>query len=321
MRYVKKTCILRQLKNGFSADGKSLSGIVKAEQYAANLGIEVSTVNLAPISAGEYYLVIADREKRYKLLPFDGQNRFSLHTDMQIAEGFYAVLCFVKASATPIAYGVCGALPYDIFTLVRRAFSTAENHNTPIVNADLPPTNPEIRPIYDDEMVANDNYYEQENTPHANDPLTQSGEDAPLESGDPHQGTPPRHDADENANDESVRHAFGTESDGYYQSIKGELSALFARYPEDETLTDAYPASEWVRVKGEAGKAEELVGLIYESGMVKYVCYAVPATDDAPQEIRDKAYFVPVSPLTPEIGFYVLYQSAATGESILKKEI
>ena len=99
------------------------------------------------------------------------------------------------------------------------------------------------------------------------------------------------------------------------------MTALFARYPEDETLTDAYPASEWVRIKGEKGNAEELVGLIYEGGLVKYICYAVPATERTPQEMLDKAYFVPISPLTPEVGFYVLYQSAATGESIVKKEL
>ena len=99
------------------------------------------------------------------------------------------------------------------------------------------------------------------------------------------------------------------------------MTALFARYPQDETLTDAYPASEWVRIKGEEGNAKELVGLIYESGLVKYICYAVPATEHAPQEMREKAYFVPVSPLTPDVGFFVLYQSAATGESILKQEV
>ena len=33
MNYVKKMCILRQVKQGFSGDGKALSGLVKVEQY------------------------------------------------------------------------------------------------------------------------------------------------------------------------------------------------------------------------------------------------------------------------------------------------
>ena len=60
MRYVKKTCILRQLKNGFSTDGRELSGIVKAEQYGSNVSIEFYANNLAPTNGQEYCLVVAD---------------------------------------------------------------------------------------------------------------------------------------------------------------------------------------------------------------------------------------------------------------------
>lgn len=321
MRYVKKTCILRQLKNGFSADGKTLSGIVKAEQYAKNVAVELSTVNLAPTTAGGYYCVLADKMKRHKILALEEGTRFSFHTDMEIADGFYAVLCFLGSNATPIAYGACGNLPYDIFSLVRQVFSAVETPSQNTVTTDMPPSNVKIEPLYNDELVANNNYFEKEGEPYAENDPAQGGNDAPIESGDPHQGETPRTDLEQNADDESVRHAFGTETDGYYQSIKGEISALFERYPQDETLADAYPASEWVRVKGEENDVKELVGLIYESGLVKYICYAVPANEDTPEEIKKQAYFVPVSPLTPEVGFYVLYQSAATGESIPKKEV
>ena len=321
MRYVKKTCILRQLKNGFSADGKSLSGIVKAEQYAQSMGVELSTANLAPTTTGAYYCVIADKLKRHKLLALEDGNRFSFHCDMDIAEGFYAVLCFLSTGATPIAYGACGNLPYDIFTLVRQVFSSPNQEQKPPLNKDMPPMNSKITPIYNDELVATDNYFEKEKINHAQDSATQSGNHAPTESGNQNQRETPRDDPTPNAHDEGVRHAFGTETDGYYQSIRGELSALFEKYPSDETLTSAYPASEWVRVKGEADTPQELVGLIYESGLVKYICYAVPAREETPQEIKDTAYFGPASPFTPDIGFFVLYQSAATGETIANKEL
>ena len=321
MRYVKKTCILRQLKNGFSADGKSLSGIVKAEQYAQSMGVELSTANLAPTTTGAYYCVIADKLKRHKILALDEGSRFSFHADMDIGEGFYAVLCFLSTVATPIAYGACGNLPYDIFTLIRQVFSAPAFQEKQAFSADLPPMNLKNPPIYNDELVANDNYFEKEETDNAENCAAQSGDNAPPESGNKNQRETSGDDPAPYADDESVRHAFGTETDGYYQSIKGELSALFQRYPADESLTSAYPASEWVRVKGEADAPQELVGLIYEGGLVKYICYAVPARAETPQEIKDTAYFVPVSPLTPEIGFFVLYQSAATGENIVRKEV
>ena len=323
MRYIKKTCILRQLKNGFSADGNPLSGIVKVEQYAQHIAVELSTANLAPLSEGEYHLLLADTEKRYKLFPLDS-TRFSFQGDMQLAAGFYAAICHVNEDAEPIAYGVCGNLSYDLFSLIRTAFSTPERMVAttppPPFNADLPHAYQDARPTYNDELVAGDNYYEKEKH-YAHTATAQAGENAHIEGGNSHQETPQRNDSNQDEDDEGVRHAFTTQSDGYYQSIKGELTALFARYPQDETLTDAYPASEWVRVKGTEGAPEELVGLIYESGLVKYICYAVPATESAPQEIREKAYFVPLSPLTPEVGFFVLYQSGATGESIVKTEL
>ncbi len=323
MHYVKKTCILRQLKNGFSADGNPLSGIVKVEQYAQHIAVEISTANLAPLSEGEYHLLLADTEKRYKLFPLDSA-RFSFHGDLQLAAGFYAAICHVNEDAELIAYGVCGNLSYDLFSLVRTAFSAPERMVAttppPTFNADLHNGYQGAHPTYDDELVAGDNYYEKEKH-YAHTATAQAGENAHIEGGNSHQETPQRNDPNQDEDDEGVRHAFPTQSDGYYQSIKGELTALFARYPQDETLTDAYPASEWVRVKGTEGAPEELVGLIYESGLVKYICYAVPATESAPQEIREKAYFVPISPLTPEVGFFVLYQSGATGESIVKTEL
>lgn len=320
MRYVKKTCILRQLKSGFSADGKALSGIIKAEQYANNVGVEISVSNLANTSSGEYYLILSDAERRYRLLPLEKSTRCSFVSEMQLAEGFYAVLCFFAGAPNPIAYGVCGNLPYDIFTLVRKVFSASEKDGSGAINAHLPPTNSEIAPLYNDELLAGENYYEKEDARNDEIAHTQNSNDAPLEGGNPHQGEAERCDSKPNEDDACVRHAFGTETDGYYQSVKGELAALFERYPTDDSLTDAYPASEWVRVKGEKETPQQLVGIIYESGLAKYICYAVPATEDAPQDIKDKAFFVPVSPLTPQKGFYVLYQSAATGEHIVKQE-
>lgn len=341
MRYVKKTCILRQLKNGFSTDGRELSGIVKAEQYGSNVSIEFYANNLAPTNGQEYCLVVADGAKTYKLLPLQSpfQNRFTFQTSMQLAGGFYAVVCFLEnGNASPIAFGASGNLPYDVYSLCRHAFASDVKAGAKTAPASAPveapqkspaPTPPEAQSglpradvqlaVYDDERVASENYYEKENGYESN-PHTKNCENAPPESGNQNQGQAQRNYAEQDANHESVRHAFTTETDGYYQSIKGELALLFERYPADETLTGAYPASEWVRVRGEKDSPEELVGLIYESGLVKYICYALPKRDDTPQEIREKGYFVPVSPLTPQTGYYVLYQSAATGESIIKKE-
>jgi len=49
MNYIKKMCILRQVKQGFSGDGKALSGLIKIEQYGKNLAVKcrLSTLHLS----------------------------------------------------------------------------------------------------------------------------------------------------------------------------------------------------------------------------------------------------------------------------------
>ena len=128
MNYVKKMCILRQIKQGFSADGKPLTGLIKAEQYGKNLAAEVSIINFAPLSSGEYFCLLSDGKGKTEMLALRGKSLFNLLTDMDITEGFCAVICLVKNEVIPVAYGVAGNKVYDW-----RA----------ILNATLPPVFPQ----------------------------------------------------------------------------------------------------------------------------------------------------------------------------------
>ena len=67
MNFIKKMCVLRQIRPGFSGDGKQAGGVVKAEQYGKNLSVEVSVIGFAPLAAGEYYALIADAKERIKI--------------------------------------------------------------------------------------------------------------------------------------------------------------------------------------------------------------------------------------------------------------
>ena len=73
MNYVKKMCILRQIKQGFSGDGKTLSGLVKAEQYGKNLAVEVSVINFAPLIVGEYFCLLSDGKGKTETLALRGK--------------------------------------------------------------------------------------------------------------------------------------------------------------------------------------------------------------------------------------------------------
>ena len=118
MIFIKKMCVLRQMRAGFSGDGKQVGGVVKAEQYGKNLAVEVSVVGFAPLAAGEYYCLIADSENRTELLPLRGKSLFNLISDLDVSGGFCAVICLVKNGITPLAYGVSGDKEYDFDALL-----------------------------------------------------------------------------------------------------------------------------------------------------------------------------------------------------------
>ncbi|MGN1053187.1 MAG: hypothetical protein ACI4SH_07360 [Candidatus Scatosoma sp.] len=127
MIFIKKMCVLRQMRPGFSGDGKQVGGVVKAEQYGKNLSVEVSVVGFAPLTAGEYYAVVADPYDRVELLPLRGKSLFNLISELDVSEGFCAVICLVKNGITPLAYGVSGNRQYDFEKLVRSVAAPGEN--------------------------------------------------------------------------------------------------------------------------------------------------------------------------------------------------
>lgn len=323
MNYIRKMCILRQIKQGFSGDGKTLSGLIKAEQYGKNLAIEVSVINFAPLASGEYYCLLSDGKGKTEMLSLRGKSIFNILSDIDISGGFCGIICYVKNEVVPIAYGVNGNGNYDWKS---------------ILNATLPPVFPntkgavaheiagaaEVAPApiseektdYNDEEVATNNYYEEK--PNEREQYEEIGENAHPESTAQKPCEEERTDAEANADATGVLHPFKTDPDGYYLSVKGEIDELFANYPRDTTLCGAFSCTEWVRIKGTAKEPKYLVGVLYDDGRAKYICYALAAEDkeNPPKEIEKVCAFVPVSAYDETQGFFVIFQSAASGECI-----
>jgi hypothetical protein len=341
MNYFKKTCILRQVRQGFSADGKTLSGLVKIEQYGKNVSAEVSILNFAPLSAGEYYCLLADAFSRTELLPLRGKSLFNIISGLDVSAGFCAVICFVKEEVLPIAYGVNGQERYEWRKIIENAFQplnktkgagTRLTDESAVMNSNptplITPTRPseeerartqtkDNRTNYNDELLAEEDYFREEEGDERRRNY-ESSENAQTESYDKEPNGEVGADFEENDDAQDVLHPFKTDTDGYYQTVKSEIDELFARYPKDDTLNGVFSCSEWVRIKGDEGSPQYLVGVVYENWQAKYVCYALPAEDseNPPDEIKDVCTFVPVSHFDDTIGFFVIFQSASTGECI-----
>ena len=168
--------------------------------------------------------------------------------------------------------------------------------------------------------MASENYYEQERNDES-DVSEKSLKNVPFKDGSQKQETDAGSDLAANDDDESVRHAFTTSGRGYYDSVKDEIDTLFTNHPRDDTLKNAFSSSEWVRVKGEEDNPQYLVGVVYEDLSPKYVCYALAANgaNEPPEEIAQACVFVPTSAFNEQTGFFVIFQSASTGECIHPK--
>ena len=317
MNYMKKMCILRQIKQGFSGDGKPLSGLIKIEQYGKNLAIEVSIINFAPLASGEYYCLLSDGKGKTEMLKLRGKSIFNVLSDIDISGGFCGIVCYVKNEVVPIAYGINGNRSYDWRSILNATlppvFPRAEQE---VELAETVTEEEEEASEYDDEAVSQDNYFEEKED--ASNVLRETEQNAHLESAAEKQAEKERIDETANGDAQSVRKPFQTDPDGYYLSVKGEIDALFEKYPTDETLCKAFSCSEWVRIKGTAESPEYLVGVVYDDGRAQYVCYALAAKkgNEPPEEIKEVCTFVPLSVFSDADGFFVIFQSAASGECI-----
>ncbi len=330
MNYVKKMCILRQVKQGFSGDGRTLSGLIKVEQYGKNLAVEVSIINFAPLVSGEYYCLLSDGRGKTEMLSLRGKSIFNILSDIDVSGGFCGIICYVKGEVVPIAYGINGNGSYDWRAILNKALppvfpkkegaesalSSSPAHLVLEENEDSRYEMKEKSVPYDDEAVATENYFEEKENERVQP--TKTDENAQVEGAGKEEGEKLGADPSENVDAPRVRNAFETDPDGYYLSIKRELDELFSTYPQDVSLARVFPHSEWVRLRGTAKEPTYLVGATFEEGKARYICYALAAEDkdSPPEEIRSVCTFVPLSPLVEAKGFFVIFQSAATGECI-----
>jgi len=115
-----------------------------------------------------------------------------------------------------------------------------------------------------------------------------------------------------------------TKYDGnnFYYAVKPQIDELFVCYPEEKNLSEGVPNSKWVRVDAEDGYY--VVGLLFDEDEPSFICYGVPEYLDAdkrraPQELENMCVFLPLDFSEGErkaTGYWVIYQSAKTGEII-----
>lgn len=297
--YTKNIAVIRGLKSGFSADGGSLSGLVKAERYGGKLRAEISLINFAPLTEGRYVAAVSDGTHAQIL----ENGFFEGYSDVDTSSGFAALVCFVNGGVFPIASAVCGNF-HSAADGIKEIIERAE---TPVI----PPPVPPAEESYQDEAIAKENYYEYE----------QAAADGGALREDKAQEKDGRGLRE---NEESAAYVKGDrQTDGlargecFYQRMKGEIERLLAAYPAEERLERVVGNSRWVKINY-GGEKFYVFGVMYEDGSPQYICYGVPSTDSRrpPESLKGLASFIPAARDGSKDGFWVMYQDAATGASV-----
>ncbi len=313
MAYEKRVLVLKQVRRGFTADGGALSGAVYAERLGDMLTVTPRLVGIAPVKEGRYALVLSIEGEIF-VAELKGSAPVKIENVPSIRRGLSVLLVFWKGEAKPIAFASAGIASPD-YTPLLEAFNGRKpavpmppnELPVPMPNVPVAPTVPlpgeeeEEPPFrendYDDEAIADANYFDDEKVQ----------ADGDAEGYGPHAESGGQTCGDEGVSDGFLR---PQGSLTYYNSIRGRLEEAFEKFPKDERLRGVFPHSEWVK------RGEALIGIVYEGGLPRYLCVAVPAEGEPPEEMQGTCAFVPVSPFSDEAGFYVVFQSADTGEYV-----
>ena len=290
MGYTKNIAVIRGLKSGFSADGGSLSGLAKAEKYGASLKVEVSLINFAPLTEGRYVAAISDGKKVCILdgLSFDGVS------EVDTSAGFAALICFVNGTVSPVASAICGAFQSAAMG-IREEIEKLER-----VKNDG----------YNDEALAQENYYEYEQTDKDRGAVRENTEKEK-------DGESVRKNEKDNVVREKEPTAGGLAGGDFFGRMKDEIEKVLSSYPSERALEETVEDSRWVRINY-GGDKYYVFGVIYGGGKPRYICYGVPSTDSRrpPESLSNLASYIPSSPENADGGYWVMYQDAATGASV-----
>ena len=167
---------------------------------------------------------------------------------------------------------------------------------------------------YDDEMIADENYYEFSDVDIKNlrvkDDNGEKNEDAGI-FGET-RGSRAEKD-DEHSGDENEKREGGI----FFEKVGADVNEIFKSNPREEDLEKMVFASRWARVTYTDDKFY-VVGVIYDNSLPEYICYGVPGNyGEKPENFRGFCSFIPSSPFRLKSdGYCVMFQNASNGKRL-----
>lgn len=343
MGYEKKIAVLKQIGTGYAGGDRPVAGIFKIETYAATCRAEVS---LLGAKAGVFFVAVLCGDGQSYRFPIQNlaKTQAVLPDLPNLAKG---VACLVLSDGdySPVAFGMSGLVNCSVQGMRDEFIKSLgvekqgedEKQDEEVCPQIAPaPTEDEKRVraeeelyrIYQDEVVASENYFlmpdvdmerlsivekekaQDEGDGHQDGIIATNG--AIQESGDGNGADVISYEADVCPVQNKEERARGA----YYQSVKGELDALFSDYPEEHILAQNVPDSKWVRVEASGGR-HYVVGVIEQGGLPAYICYGVPGRyqKNPPKALDGYCSYLPLSVFDLHgDGYWMMFQDADTGD-------
>lgn len=293
MIFSRRIAVLKQLNGGFSANGGEVSGVVRAENYADGVAIELSLINFAPLEEGRYVCAFFDGQSAEIL---ECADKFFIE-GRKAQKGFAFAVFFVRGNAVPVAYASCGEINAEVGALVRA-----------IEQRESPPTS-KVQD-YSDDAIAEDNYYEYESSEDDCALFQDKKEEKSGESAFENEENCAHEQVDKG---EKECLTGGLARGAFFERVSAEVEKIFLENERALDLEKIIENSAWAKIDYGDGK-NYVFGVVKDGEIPLYFCYGVPSQN--PEVCPKSMVGLGVYIQTEKGGYWVMYQDAKSGVSI-----
>ncbi len=281
--YTRNVAIIKTLSSGYSQDGGQLSGVVTCENFDGNITLSLSLINFAKMSEGEYVYCLTDGNI-YEVFSTPP----NLKSDLKTEQGFALLIAYrCNLNVLPVAGAACGKVKFDVQKMLIKI--KEECGEGSLLS-------------YDDEAIAQTNYYENDKTSKDGNTVCEIEEEKEIGA-----------DICPNESNKSV--PCSQQNIAFFNLVKGEVERVLSLNERCEELEKIIPRSRFVKIKTQKN-SYYVFGVLFLEDEAKYICYGVEKSGKYKCRPPEG-----MGCLARDIGgYWMLFQDAATGESIpLKK--
>lgn len=329
-----------------SGDGVT-KGTLKTERGLRGLTASLAVFGL---EKGRYALAVAcGGNVRFYPFPDAPPYKFVLSADTDVTAAHFAV-CAEGGGA--VMYGTLSKHRLSRGEMPKWRGNEADNENesdvAPSPKSDDPSVNDECcargdcgstaekedEPQYDDEAIAEENYFERENTLFVGieeENACKTAPEVPTEipivtpieklTVTPTETEAPCAHPVEQKSERAEEVVVTGRKMTFYEKNKDAIDGLFERGEREKALESLLPKTKWVKVNYDEGR-HYVVGVIGDEP--DYICYGLPAiySADPPVGLDGYTQWLPLDVRSPHgKGYWVLYQSAISGETVRRRPL